>query len=183
MDKKVINAIRQRRSTRAYQAEQLTEKQLEEILEAALLAPSARNLQSCTVVSTQDGKLLAELNKDFLASARKFSEYADFLKKPDYSFYHHAPAFVFIFGDNKNKWSSVDAGIIVGNMALAAEGLGLGSCVIGMLAVFLSTPEGLEWLPRLGAPQDTGFIVGLSVGNKNEEAAAKPREAAKIKRL
>ncbi|MEI7884601.1 MAG: nitroreductase family protein [Clostridia bacterium] len=183
MNKDIIKVIEERRSTRAYKDLQLTEVQLEEILHAALLAPSARNLQSCTVVALQDKDILAELNKDFLQCASKYPEYAGYLSKPGYNFYHHAPTFIFIFGDNKNKWSHVDAGIIVENMALAAEGLALGSCIIGMLAVFLATPEGLAWLPRLGAPIDTSFIVGLALGVKNEVAEAKPRDTSKIKRL
>ena len=43
--KEAMQAIRDRRSCRAYKSEQITEAELQTVLQAAILAPSARNLQ------------------------------------------------------------------------------------------------------------------------------------------
>ena len=50
-----------------------------------------------------------------------------------HNFYYEAPVLILLSAEDGFKWSKVDAGIAVQNMALAAESLGLGSLTIGCI--------------------------------------------------
>ena len=54
--------LEQRRSIRAYKSEQIDEKQMDHVLQAALYAPTGRNFQSTIMVAVQDKELVAKLN-------------------------------------------------------------------------------------------------------------------------
>ena len=51
---------------------------------------------------------------------------------PDFQIFYYAPTVVFIFGEKDFSWTEVDCGIAVENMALAAEGMGIGSVILGL---------------------------------------------------
>ena len=51
---------------------------------------------------------------------------------PDFQIFYYAPTVVFIFGEKDFPWTQVDCGIAVENIALAAEGLGIGSVILGL---------------------------------------------------
>ena len=59
----VIEAIKKRRSVRAYQNKPVPEEKLKRILEAARLAPSARNSQSHKFIVVKDQQLRKNLAK------------------------------------------------------------------------------------------------------------------------
>ena len=81
---------------------------------------------------------------------------------PPHNFYYEAPTVVIISAERSFKWSSVDAGIAVENMALAAQGLGLGNVIIGCIddalkgekqdyfSKVLDFPEGYEYKIEIG---------------------------------
>ena len=165
--------ILDRRRHRAYTTKPLTQQQLDTVLEAALQAPTARNLQSCQVIGVTDPTFLREINE----------EVAKALGRDDFSFSYNAPAFFFVLGDKSNRWSEVDGGIVVENMALAAQSLGLGSCIIGMIRDFMNTDRGARWMDRIGAAPNHKFVIGLSVGNPVDQPDAKPRDASRVKML
>lgn len=60
----VMDAIHQRRSIRAYRPDQLTDGQLQAILEAGLAAPSARNMQPWHFTAVQDQALIGRINEE-----------------------------------------------------------------------------------------------------------------------
>ena len=121
----VLKAIEERSSTRGYTDEKLTQEELDTLIRAGLQAPTAANRQEIHfTVMDGDNPLLAELQEAMLAD-RGAAE------KPAHNFYYEAPTVMLISGDAANPWSSLDAGIAVENIALAAEGMGLGSLIIG----------------------------------------------------
>ena len=52
------------------------------------------------------------------------------LSAQTHNFYYEAPTVIVLSADSTYKWSPLDAGIAVENMALAAEELGLGLSLI-----------------------------------------------------
>ena len=63
MGKKFLEIIRTRRSYRSYKPEQITDEQLNAVLEAGTYAPTSRGLQSPFIVAIQNGDLKARLAK------------------------------------------------------------------------------------------------------------------------
>ncbi|MDF2592581.1 MAG: nitroreductase family protein, partial [Clostridia bacterium] len=58
-----LKNIKNRRSVRAYQAEQIKEEELQMILEAGIYAPNARNQQSWHFTVIQSKELLDRMSK------------------------------------------------------------------------------------------------------------------------
>ncbi|MBC7218788.1 MAG: nitroreductase family protein [Hadesarchaea archaeon] len=112
-----FEAIRARRSVRSYLPKPVPEDKIKKILEAARLAPSAKNVQPWYFVVVTD----AEKRKKIARSGR----FAGFLKE--------APVVIVGCGDVKSspKWYMVDVSIAMQNMVIAATAEGLGTCWVG----------------------------------------------------
>ena len=142
----VFEAIRKRRSVRAYMSTPIPKEQLEKILEAARLAPSASNIQPWHFIVVTDPEKRNALSK---------SRFAKFLAE--------APVIIVGCGDRKAspKWYKVDVSIAMQNMALAATALGLGTCWVGSfdekkVKELLKIPEKFEVIALLavGYPRE-----------------------------
>ena len=146
----VMDAIHQRRSIRAYRPDQLTDGQLQAILEAGLAAPSARNTQPWHFTAVQDQALIGRINE---AVRRRLMETAEddaarrTFSNPDWSVFYHAPTVIFIE-----------------NMALAAIGLELGSVVLGMPRAAFEGENADEFRKALHFPEGYDFMLALAVG-------------------
>lgn len=61
MENAVLDAIKGRRSIRKYKAEQITDDELQTVLEAGTYAPTGKNLQSPFIVAVQSPELVGRL--------------------------------------------------------------------------------------------------------------------------
>ncbi len=113
----VLEAIRVRKSIRAYSPNPVPKEKLEKILEAARLAPSAENKQPWYFVIVTD----PERRKRIAKSGR----FARFLTE--------CPLVIVGCGDRQAspKWYAIDVAIAMQNMVLAATSEGLGTCWVG----------------------------------------------------
>lgn len=112
----VFEAIKSRKSIRAYDSRPVPDAILSEILESARLAPSAMNYQPWHFVVVTD-----PAKREILSKAR----YAKFLKE--------APMVIVGCGNKKKspEWYVIDVTIAMQNMILTATNKGLGTCWIG----------------------------------------------------
>ncbi len=154
----ILNAIALRSTTRAYTDEALTEAELDTLLKAGLQAPTAANRQEIHI-SVVDGSnpLLAEIEKEKNVLSGV---------EPPVNFYYNAPTVFFLSGDSAFPWSALDAGIAVENMALAAEGLGLGSVIIGCVKGVLTGAKASEFAQALHFPEGYTFEIAIAAGHK-----------------
>ena len=68
------------------------------------------------------------------------------------------------------------------NIALAAHGSGLGSCMVASLGALFDDEAGArKWKDILEIPQHWNFILGMSLGYPNEKPPMKEREDGHIK--
>jgi nitroreductase len=114
----LIDDILSRRSIRRYEAKDVSEEVLRQILEAGRQAPSAANRQPIYFVIVKDHDILKILCDTLLTR-----------------FVKYAPLAIVGCADIKSlltgKWAVVDATIAMQNMVIAAWILGVGSCWIG----------------------------------------------------
>lgn len=76
----------------------------------------------------------------------------------------------------------LDAGLLGENMMLAAQSLGLGTCCLGGPVRFLLSNEKCKFFfDRLDIPADYKLNYILAIGYPDEQPAAKPRDASKVK--
>ena len=141
----VLDAISSRRSHRAYLSKQLDEETLSTILKAGLEAPSATNRQPWHFSVVQNSKLIQEI--------------------------HDAAAQIFI-ADSESRYHQVDCGIAVENMALAAEGLGVGSVILGWPKPAFKGDRATELKTRLECPDGYDFVVALALGYATDQKNA-----------
>jgi len=153
--------MEKRKSIRRYKGEMIPEKELEKILEAGRLAPSARNGQNWKFVVVSDPETRREVasaanNQMFLAGA---------------------PVIICVCATEPGRKMScgqyahtVDCSIAMTHMILQAAELGIGSCWIGAF-----DQEKVKNIIRLPDPME---IVALSpFGYPDEDPAPRPRKS------
>ena len=156
----VLKVIADRCSTRSYTEEKLTKEEIEQIITAGLQAPTAANRQEIHI-SVIDGSNpnLRELNQ--ATDARRN------VTGSTHNFYYDAPTVFFLSGPAASPyWSTLDAGIAVENMTLAAESLGLGTLIIGWVLEDMIGEQKEYWNAKFGIPENCEFKICLAVGHQ-----------------
>ena len=155
----VLQAIEKRSSTRGYTDEKLTKEELDSLILAGLQAPTAANKQEIHITVVDGGDpILTELEE----LKNKLRDIQD----PPQNFYYGAPTVLFLSADEAYYWSSIDAGIAVENIAIAAEGMGLGSLIIGCVKDALAGEKKAYFADALKFPQGYRYEIAIAVGHK-----------------
>ncbi len=157
----VLQTIAKRSSIRAYKDEKLTKEELDILLTAGLQAPTAANRQEIhfTVVD-RDNPILAEVE----AEKNAFRGL-----NPRFNFYYNAPTVIFLSADTDFHWGTLDAGIAVENISLAAESMGLGSLIIGCIYEALNGDRADYFREKLAIPEGYKFEIAIAVGRRDTE--------------
>lgn len=165
----VIDAILKRRSIKAYTDEQVTDEELEQILNCGLYAPNGRSAQAPVFVAVRDKQtrdLLSKLN------ARVISEESD----PFYG----APCVICVLADSNRSTAVEDGSLCIGNMCLAAQSLGLGSCWIHRCRQVFDSDDGKALLEKWGVPGDLIGVGFCIVGHSAQQKEAAPRKENRV---
>jgi nitroreductase len=143
----VFEAVKARRSIRAYTNKAVPREVLEKILEAGRLAPSARNVEPGHFIAVTDEKKRKALAKGVFAK-----------------FVAQAPLVIVTCGDRKasSDWYAVDVSLAVENMILTAVSEGLGTCCVGSF-------DEQDVKSELKIPDNYEVIVMLTVGYAAEK--------------
>ena len=160
----VLSNMMARRSIRKYLDKPVEHAKLEAVVTCGINAPSGMNAQPWIVRVVEDQKLIADVNQ---AAER--------------SLFYGAPALICVCTP-VNGSAQLDAGLLGENMMLAAQALGLGTCCLGGPVRFLVSNEKCKFfLDRLDIPADYKLNYILAIGYPDEQPAAKPRDASKVK--
>ena len=166
MNNEVLNAIKTRRSIRKYKAEQITDEQLDAILEAGTYAATGMGKQSPVIVVVQKPGLIAKLSKMNAAVMGTTSD-------PFYG----APTVLIVLADPERGTYVEDGSLVMGNLMLAAHTEGIGSCWIHRAKEEFESEEGKQILSDLGVTGEYEGIGHCVLGYPDEETAeAKPRK-------
>ena len=166
MSQDVLKIIADRRSHRAYKDTPITQEQLNILLEAAVASPSANNRQPWHFTVVRDQALLDQINDATRESVMKrpaesrSPRFAD----PAFHVFYHAPTVIFLSGMPDNYYTHIDCGIAVENIALAAEGIGLGSVILGMPRGAFQTERADAFRRALDFPEGWDFVIAIAVG-------------------
>ena len=161
----VLKTIAARNSCRDFADTPLTAEQIKAIADAALAAPSAMNRMPWHITVITDKKIVDELNDEgtgILAAAEDKAGYNRMMDRGGKMFYN-APCLVIITNDGSG-YAAIDSGILCQNITLAAQSLGLTTCIVGMAGVPLNGPRADEYKKRLKLPDGYKFCIGVLVG-------------------
>lgn len=166
-----LRVLKERRSVRRYKAEQITEAELNAVLEAGTWAPSAKGLQTSVLVVVQDPETIAYLSR----------MNAQIMGKPGTDPFYGAPTAVVVLADGTRPTWLQDGSLVMGNLMNAAASLGVGSCWINRAIELFDMPEGQELLKKWGLPATLRGVGHCVLGYADGPAPApKPRKEGYI---
>ena len=169
----IIDEMLKRRSIRSYTDEKVSEADLDAILEAGIFAASGMGAQSPIMVAVQDEETINKLERLNAAVVGRDPE-------TTHSFYG-AKTVIVVLADKSVSTHVYDGALVMGNMMLAADSLGLGSCWIHRAKETFESEEGKELLKQWGIEGEWEGIGNLIVGHINgEKPAAKERKEGRI---
>lgn len=163
-----MQSILNRRSTRKYTSDLIPAEMLQQIIDAGVWVPTARNEQEITIAVMDDPALRKAFKEAYEAAGGR--------KNFDYG----CPVFLFLYGDKNFPYTELDSGIVVENMAIAAEGLGLGTVIIGCIRDFMRSEAGAPWREKIGMTENDLFTIGLCIGGIAEPTKPQVRKDGRV---
>ena len=171
-----LAVIRQRRSIRQFETRQISDKELNAILDAALFAPTDMNQQKWHFAVVQSKSSLEKMDR--IARENKLNSNIAFIVKnaerDDYHTYYHAPTVVVVSGDKQAKSIQIDCGAAAQNIVLAAESMGIGSCIITSAGFLFVSTSGRKMKKELGIPKGYEHICSIALGYKATDTLTAP---------
>lgn len=156
-----LELVKRRYSVRAYKPDPVPDDLLEQVLEAARLAPTASNLQPFQLIVIQTQGREQEL--------RRIYNREWFVQTPLVICAVATPSAAWKRSDGEN-YGLVDVAIVVDHLILAATSLGLGTCWI---AAF--DPDAARKV--LGLPDEVKPVIFTPLGYPADEPGEKERKA------
>ena len=93
-------------------------------------------------------------------------DFQDFINEGSCNFYEAPVATIITIDDVFSSARLTDIGVFIGYFVLAAHGLGLGSCPIGLITAFDDDIKEL-----LNLPDEKQVVIGIAVGYKDPTAS------------
>jgi len=177
----IIKTIKERRAIRAFKDRPIEKEKIQQIIEAGTWAPSARNLQPWKFIIVTNRQLIKEMGvriQEKVIGNARYSFVKERAKTNEDAIFYSAPLVIFIFGDENNKWSTIDCSLTAQNMMLAAHSLGIGSCPIGM-ARFVKDERDI--IKELDFPEDYELVLTIAFGYPDEKPEPKERNKNVVK--
>ncbi len=170
---KIITMMRARRTIRKYKPEQITEEQLSAILDAGLHAPNAGGGQSAMIVACQNAALNEELGRINRSAATNIgptaapvsSEQPSIRDDPSLkSGFYSAPTVLTLFAKEGIYNLTGDCFVAAENMVIAAQSLGIGSCIVGRAGSTFATERGKEIQASWGVGDEYEARLHVTLG-------------------
>ncbi len=179
-----MDAIRNRRAVREYTDAPIDRATIERVINAALLAPSAMNLQPWAFAALLNGKQIDEYAgriKSWLPT--NFSQtgfgtsLSDLIKEESYTVFHHAPALVLVLAKSSQPQAYEDCCLAAENLMLAARDDELGTCCIGLARPWLNLRSIKH---ELGLPESYDVVLPIVLGHPKAWPESHGRHPAEI---
>lgn len=155
-----FDVIKNRYSCKKYDGRQITREQLDAILEAGRLAPTAKNLQEQHIYVVQSEEGLAKIDAVTPCRYQCKTVLAVAYRKDN----------VYTYPNNHYSSGAEDATIVATHMMLAAAAVGVDSCWINCF-----DPDRLAML--LGMPETEELVMLLDLGYADTGAGPLPNHA------
>ncbi|PKR78445.1 oxygen-insensitive NADPH nitroreductase [Halalkalibacillus sediminis] len=171
-----IQQIQNHRSIRKFKNEEITQKQIDEIIQSAQSASTSSYYQAYSIIGITDPELKKALRD---VSGQQYVENNGhlFVFCADLNrIYNSQPKeiqeemVVNLENTEFFMMSTVDASLAAQNAALASEAMGLGICYLGSLRNNINKVNELLDLPKYVIP-----IFGMAIGVPDESPEKKPR--------
>lgn len=155
-----LKTIISRRSVRKFKSDMVPKDIIEKIVQAGTYAPTGRGKQSPIIIAVTNKELRDRLSK---MNARIMG------KDEDFDPFYNAPVCLIVLANKEMPTYLYDGTLVMANLMLAAEDLGVGSCWIHRAKEEFVTDEGREILKSLGIEGDYEGIGHCVLGYPDGE--------------
>ena len=171
----VLDAIARRYSCRNFQPRPVPAETLAAIAEAGLHAPSAVDRQPWRILAVTNPEAVADLETAGLARLREVDQ-AGFERVQGRGgrLLYGAPAVMLVLQRETpgNVKADLDSGILTAILTLAAESLGVNSCIAALTGHAFRAADAEQRKLRLGFPEGFDFVVSVLLGYEAGEPKA-----------
>nr|WP_296158082.1 nitroreductase [uncultured Blautia sp.] len=166
----VLEAIKKRRSIRKYKDTMVPKEIIDKIIEAGTYAATGMGKQSPIIIAVTNKELRDKLSA---MNAKIMGKDAD----PFYG----APVVLIVLASKERPTYIYDGSLVMGNLMLEADALGIGSCWIHRAKEEFESEEGKEILRSLGIEGDYEGIGHCILGYADGPAPkAAPRKESYV---
>jgi len=185
----LMDALRSRHAVRNYTDAPIDRATIERLINAAILAPSAMNLQpwAFAVVLGRDNVnaygrraqswVLANFSQTSFSQMSQGTRLRQMLEDPSYFIFHQAPALVIVLAKSRDSQSAEDCCLAAEILMLAARDEELGTCWVGLARPWLDLPASKR---ELGLPEQYHVVAPIVLGHPKAWPESHGRDAAEI---
>jgi len=176
IDNETLRIIKQRRSIREYQEAQITDEELQAVLEAGLYAPNAGD-QAWHFTAIQNRVLLDRMNMAAKEAARQMemAHLRALGNNAQFNCVYGAPTLILVSGNAQFPIPlEADCAAATQNLLLAAESIGLGACWIFFVLLAFASSHGAELRNALQIPDGYKPYTSVALGYKTHEVVTVP---------
>lgn len=179
-----LEAIATRRSVRSYTSDPVPKARIEELIEAAVAAPSDLNRQPWSFAIINDAAKIEQLeqsvrdawvgNNDRGGAAAQSSDIQENMRaliESGFAMFHGAPAAIICLAPNGDEMAFLDTAVAAQNLMLAAHATGLATCPVALTHPYLDHPDTKF---ELGIPTDLRIVLVIVVGTPSGAPPPKP---------
>lgn len=182
MKQEALEVLKNRRSIRKFLDKQITDEELNVVLEAGTYAPTAMGLQSPLIVAVQNKEDVATLNE---LSSEVMAQGSG-IRRPGLPYYG-APTIIIVFYTEiarNDLLGILDASAVCTNMLNAAYAVGLGSCWINRSKEIFESDAGKALLKKWGINEKVVGVASIALGYADQEQPQpKPRREGYVVRI
>ena len=180
---KLMEALSTRRAVREFTPDRVSAGIVDELIAAAVQAPSYMNLQPWVFAATVDPVLVSGLGREarrhLLASMNSLSPFfaeREQIGAPDFDIFYKAPALIVVCATSADPMARFGCTMAAYNIMLAAQSMGLGSCWVSQAQPWFDTAEGKRALGiEAGHTPVAPIIVGCPAGAPLSPGRFEPR--------
>ncbi len=179
-----LDVLKNRRAVRDYTGARVSREVIECLIGAAILAPSAMNLQPWSFAAISGREKVAALGeraKNWLLANLEETSLDPSLRKliepPEYRLFHGAPAMVLVLAKSPDIQAAEDCCLAAQNLMLAARDQGLGTCWIGLSRPWFNLTSVKH---ELKLPEQFEVIAPIILGHPTSWPESHGRKPAEI---
>lgn len=150
----IIKTMIERRSIRSYKPDQVTDSQLQEVIEAGRYAASGNGRQPVLFIAIQDKE-----NRELV---RKMN--AEVMQNPNSDPYYGAPTIILVLASPESRTYIEDGNLAIGNLMNAAHSLGLASVYVYREREMFASEDGQALLKKWGVEGTYEGIGSVALG-------------------
>jgi nitroreductase len=182
-EKSIFETILARRSVRRFKTKKVDRSTISNLLEAAIMAPTAIHQEPWAFIIIQDKNMLKDLSEHakhvFLANIHQHwsqhpDDKLDIFDSPDFNIFYNANTLIVICGKTSSPFFIADCWLAAENLMLAACAMDLGTCVIGSAIPVFNVPEVRA---KLKIPDGYTVVAPIILGYPDEEIAPNFRKS------